>query len=126
MRSEEDSLADFQAGVVAQELAYNNELIELYGTPYPDDMGPGKTYPQNYNGPDLLHYTYVENPDTNDFNGVIPDPTTNGTYYVDVQNLPGTWASQMLTDIGLVPSTNPNYTNNSNWSIPFNIGPNGF
>jgi hypothetical protein len=32
----------------------------------------------------------------------------------------------MLTDLGLVPSTDPNYTNNSNYSIPFNIGPNGF
>src|SRR5215471_5481575 len=98
MRSEEDSLADFQAGVVAQELAYNNQLIELYGTPYPNDMGPGKTYPQGYNGPDLLHYTYVENPDTNTYGGILDDPTANKTYYLDVQILPSNWSSNMFSD----------------------------
>jgi hypothetical protein len=101
-------------------------LIELFGTPYPDDMGPGKTYQQNYTGPDLIHYTYVENPDTNNFNGVIPDPTTLQTFYVDVQNVPGNWLSDMLTDLALVPSTDPRYTNDSTLSIPFNIGSNGF
>src|SRR5262249_12608247 len=90
MRSEEDSLADLQAGVIAQELAYNNQLIELYGTPYPDDIGPGKTYKDpGYNGPDLYHYTYVEVPDTNFFNGSLSDPTITNIFYVDVQQFPG-------------------------------------
>ena len=60
MRSEQDSLADFQAGVARQELSYSNALIELYGTPYTDDIGPGGTYKQGYAGPDLLHYGYVD------------------------------------------------------------------
>jgi hypothetical protein len=60
MRSEQDSLADFRAGVDRQELAYTNALIELYGTPYPDDVGPGETYKQDYAGPDLVHFAYVE------------------------------------------------------------------
>lgn len=63
MRSEQDSLADLQNRVVGQELAYRNKLIELYGTPYPDDLGPGKTYDQNYVGPDTIHYMYVELPE---------------------------------------------------------------
>ena len=60
MRSEEDSLDELRASVVKQETAYKNALIELYGTPYPDDIGPGKTWPQGYSGPDLVHYPYVD------------------------------------------------------------------
>lgn len=63
MRSEQDSLSDFQDGVNKQELAYTNELIELYGTPYTDDIGVGKLYPQGFAGPDLLHYSYIDTPD---------------------------------------------------------------
>lgn len=59
MRTEEDSLADLQIAVDSQELAYKHRLIELYGTPYSDDIGPGKVYKQGYDGPDLLHYQYV-------------------------------------------------------------------
>jgi hypothetical protein len=127
MRSEEDSLTDFQAGVVAQELAYNNELVELYGTPYPDDMGPGKTYPQGYNGPDLLHYTYVENPDTNTFNGILADPTTNNTYYLDAQSLPSAWATNMYDNFtNIIESTASGYMTNTSLSVPLIIGPDGF
>ncbi len=43
-----------------QEQVYTNELIELYGTPYTDDIGPGKTWNQGYAGPDLVHYMYVK------------------------------------------------------------------
>jgi len=125
MRSEEDSLANLQAATTNQELAYINQLIELYGTPYPDDMGPGKTFAQDYAGPDLIHYTYVENPDTN-FIAVIPDPTIANTFYVDVQNLPSQWSTEMLTNLGLVASTDPRWQTNKALSIPFNIGPNGF
>ena len=126
MRSEEDSLANLQAATTNQEPAYINQLIELYGTPYPDDVGPGKTYSQDYTGPDLIHYTCVENPDTNNFNAVIPDPTVTNTWYVDVQNTPTNWAATMVTDLGIVSWTDPRSTNDAPLSIPFNIGPNGF
>ena len=126
MRSEEDSLANLQAANTNQELAYINRLIELFGTPYPDDLGPGKSYPQDYTGPDLLHFAYVENPDTNNFNGLLPDVTTNQILNVDIQALPGSWAKEMLTDLGIVPSTDPRWTTNSSLSFPYNVGPNGF
>ncbi|MFA6545361.1 MAG: hypothetical protein WCS99_13165, partial [Limisphaerales bacterium] len=61
LRSEQDTLTDYQASVDKQELAYTNSLIELFGTPYPDDVGPGKTYITGYAGPDLVHYPYVDN-----------------------------------------------------------------
>jgi hypothetical protein len=127
LRQEQNSLSDFQASVTAQELAYNDQLIELYGTPYPEDMGPGQVYPQGYNGPDLLHYTYVDNPDTNTFGGILPDPTQPQTYYLDIQQLPLDWSSDMYTNFDfIVESTAPGYTNNPNIAVPFNIGPDGF
>ncbi len=63
MRSEQDSLAEFQSAINQQERAFTNSLVEIYGTPYPDDVGPGKTYVQGYEGPDLLHYSYVDLPE---------------------------------------------------------------
>ncbi|HWQ91779.1 MAG TPA: hypothetical protein VN673_08910 [Clostridia bacterium] len=60
MRSEQDDLAAFQAKVAQQEMAYDHALIALYGTPYPDDVGAGRTYKQGYTGPDLIHYPYVD------------------------------------------------------------------
>ncbi|MFC7336713.1 hypothetical protein ACFQY0_05960 [Haloferula chungangensis] len=60
LRSQEDSLSEQRAAIAEQEQAYTNQLIEIYGTPYPDDIGPGRTYPQGYAGPDLVHPMYVE------------------------------------------------------------------
>ncbi len=91
MRSEGDSLADVQAQNSQQELAFTNALIELYGTPYPDDLGPGKTYIQDYAGPDLFHYMYVETPELT-FPGIL-EPASTKTYRLDVQNFPAGWVS---------------------------------
>ena len=44
----------------AQELAYQNQLISIYGTPFAGDIGPGGTYPQGYEGPDLYNYNYMD------------------------------------------------------------------
>jgi hypothetical protein len=60
LRRQEDTLDERRFVIESQEQAYTNQLIELYGTPYTDDIGPGKTYPQDYAGPDLLHSSYVE------------------------------------------------------------------
>ncbi|MEY4199093.1 MAG: hypothetical protein RLZZ265_833, partial [Verrucomicrobiota bacterium] len=86
MRSEEDSLADLRATLAEQELAFTNALIEIYGTPYPDDVGPGKTYKQGYEGPDLFHYAYVETPELT-FGGIL-NPTESVTFRLDVQDFP--------------------------------------
>ncbi len=91
MRSEGDSLADVQAQNSQQELTFTNALIELYGTPYPDDLGPGKTYVQGYAGPDLFHYMYVETPELT-FPGLL-DPASTRKYRLDVQNFPAGWIS---------------------------------
>lgn len=59
---QQDSIGDFQVAVEAEERSFTNELIEIYGYPYPDDCGPGKTYPSEYcqSGPDLFHWMYVD------------------------------------------------------------------
>ncbi len=63
LRSQEDSLAEQREAILAQERAFEAQLRDLYGTPYPDDIGPGKTYAQGYEGPDLYHYKYVDLPE---------------------------------------------------------------
>lgn len=70
LRQQEDSLAAASLAIAQQEQAYTNQLIELYGTAYSDDIGPGKTYVQDYSGPDLLHYMYVDIP-----NGLVSGAT---------------------------------------------------
>ena len=89
MRSEEDSLTDLRFSVAAEELAFETTLIEIYGTPYPDDIGPGRTYPTGYAGPDLIHYTYVETPELS-FTGIL-EPETKKKYSIDIQNFPATF-----------------------------------
>jgi len=128
LRSEQDSLTDFQAGVNAQELAYNNQLIELYGTPYSEDMGPGGAYPQGYTGPDLLHFTYVEIPNTNLFGGSLADPTAWFTNYLDAQQLPSDWYTKMYNNFDFtMQATNSAYTSLTNGvAVAVVLGPDGF
>ncbi len=128
LRQQQNSLSDLQDAVTAQELAYNDQLIELYGTPYPDDIGPGGAYPDGYTGPDLIHYMYVDGVGTNTYGGILPDPTTNQTFAVDIQNFPANWYSSVYDNFDFITLyTNPNYTNPAfAKEITFNIGPDGF
>jgi hypothetical protein len=102
MRSEQDSLAGFQTGLAQQELSFTNALIELYGTPYPDDIGPGKLYKQGYSGPDLIHYSYVDLPEYD-----IPEMwsyTSGHSWSFTIQDVPFNWATEhQFTDINLPP-----------------------
>ena len=42
------------------EAEYNAQLIDIYGMPYENDIGPAGTYPQGYEGPDLYHFMYMD------------------------------------------------------------------
>ncbi len=97
MRSEENTLAEFRNTVARQEHAYNMALIDLYGTPYPDDIGPGKTYRQGYAGPDFLHYAYVDLPEID-----FPDlwGYSNSTEFsFELKNLPENWEERNYTSL---------------------------
>ncbi|MHB8762803.1 MAG: RCC1 domain-containing protein [Deferrisomatales bacterium] len=61
-RGNEDALAEFKWNILVQERDYTNRLIELFGYPYSGDIGAGKTYPAGYDGPDLLHFMYLDTP----------------------------------------------------------------
>lgn len=92
MRSEQDSLVELQNSILQQETAYTNALIELYGTPYPEDVGPGKTYKQGYQGPDLLHYSYVDLPEYD-----IPEMwsySNTTSWEFEIKDVPFNWANQ--------------------------------
>ena len=43
-----------------QERAYDDALVAIYGTPFSGDIGPGGTYPQGYDGPDLYNYNWID------------------------------------------------------------------
>lgn len=60
IRRQQDTLEDFQRNVNDREADFNNRLIEVFGYPYPEDIGPTGTYSEGYNGPDLYHYMYVD------------------------------------------------------------------
>jgi Concanavalin A-like lectin/glucanases superfamily/Cadherin-like domain/Bacterial Ig domain len=63
LRRNQDAVEQLTANVTDQERDYKNRLIEIYGYPYAGDIGPGKTYPSGYDGPDIYHYMYVPVPD---------------------------------------------------------------
>ncbi len=59
IREISDEARDMDFDLRQQEREYTSRLIELFGYPYAGDIGAGKTYPSGYDGPDLLHYMYV-------------------------------------------------------------------
>lgn len=67
LRTQSDDVADFQQAVRDQEFDYNCRLIELFGRPYPEDCGPGKLFTADYNGPDYIHFMYVDVPQMADY-----------------------------------------------------------
>lgn len=77
LRRQADSVSDFQKNVDEREADFNSRLIEAFGYPYTDDIGPTGTYPSGYDGPDLYHYDYV---DVADLVGVLPPLTQVRTF----------------------------------------------
>ena len=134
LRSEGDSLADFKSSIAKEELAFVNTLIELYGTPYPDDIGPGKTYKTGYTGPDLIHYMYVETPES-DFNGLLP-VKEELKFRIDTQTFTPTWLdANGISDFAFIKKARPNGTDgppthegetNTNLFVEFNLSSHGF
>lgn len=72
LRTQENQVDDYNTAIVTQERAYRNELIEIFGRPYEGSVGPGKTYAQDYYGPDTAEWFIVDRP--NDL-----DDTTSGS-----------------------------------------------
>jgi uncharacterized delta-60 repeat protein len=61
LRKQQDSVADFQRNVNDRLNDFTNQLIEIFGYPYDEDIGGAGAYAVGYAGPDLYHYNYVDN-----------------------------------------------------------------
>lgn len=64
LRNQENQIDNFNVAIVDEEFAYTYKLIDLYGSPYPGDIGPAKTYAQGYDGPDLQNWFVIDRPTT--------------------------------------------------------------
>ena len=60
LRRQSDTVQNFQQTIDDREVDFNSRLIESFGYPYADDIGPGETYPTGYNGPDIYHFAYMD------------------------------------------------------------------
>jgi len=62
LRALENQSEDFSTAVFDEERSFTSQLKAIYGTPYPKEIGPGKTYPQGYEGPDIERYYWIDKP----------------------------------------------------------------
>ena len=61
LRRQATSFNNYVTDTVAQnERNARNRLLQIFGTPYTDDVGPGKTYADGYGGPDIYHFSYID------------------------------------------------------------------
>lgn len=78
LRRQNVSLETFRYQVAQREEEFNRELIDLYGTPYADDIGATGTFATGYNGPDLYHFNYI---DRDIFSAADAGAVTNVSFY---------------------------------------------
>jgi hypothetical protein len=82
LRQQFDATYDLSEALSANETDYHNRLIEIFGYPYSDDIGPTGTYPQGYDGPDLINWQIV------DIENLVANvPTNTQTLEVEVYDL---------------------------------------
>jgi hypothetical protein len=62
LRNQENQISDSNTAIVDQEDAFTGQLIDIFGTPYGGDVGVGKTYSQDYEGPDIQNWFVVDRP----------------------------------------------------------------
>jgi len=63
LRFNQDSVDKLASGNGDAETDFKNRLIEIFGYPYSNRIGPGQTYPAGYDGPDVYHFLEVDAPD---------------------------------------------------------------
>jgi len=116
LRKNQDTLEKYAQNVDDRERDYVNRLIELFGYPYADDIGAGRTYPDGFDGPDLYHYQYV---DRTNLTGDPIDPSKTVTAYYN--RLPATGFYVFFGEMD-----NPfDETDDSTIEVEFNVSLNG-
>ncbi|HEU0009818.1 MAG TPA: hypothetical protein VFT34_08390, partial [Verrucomicrobiae bacterium] len=101
----------FRIDVFQEDLAYRNQLIEIFGSPYEGTIGSGRAYPAGYQGPDTMLFAYVDVRQIND--STVPRQTAvYSSNYL-----------QTLTSSGLLRIDNPlrqSYAESFQGSTPTN------
>ncbi|MEI7957140.1 MAG: hypothetical protein WCJ66_18410, partial [Verrucomicrobiota bacterium] len=62
LRNQQNQISDSTTAYVDQEFAFTRQLIDIFGKPYGGDIGVGKTFSQDYAGPDLYNFYVVDRP----------------------------------------------------------------
>jgi hypothetical protein len=62
LRNQENQISDQQTAIEDEEYATLQELLDIYGSPYAGDIGPGKIYPQGYESPDYERWNIIDRP----------------------------------------------------------------
>ncbi|MEE9293884.1 MAG: hypothetical protein V3W34_02820, partial [Phycisphaerae bacterium] len=64
LRSLQDDVLEFQFLVSEREMDFTNRLIEVFGRPYPETIGPGRTYSTDEcpegQCPDIIYFNYID------------------------------------------------------------------
>jgi len=107
LRNQENQISDSTAAYVDQEEAFVSQLIDLFGTPYSGDIGVGKTYAQDYAGPDLYNFYVVDRPSD------LVDTSKAVTLNIKVPTGIAEFTNDSIKDItldGITPSNSVNKT----------------
>jgi hypothetical protein len=103
---------EFRNDVYQQNLAYRNELIEVFGRPYPGTVGSGKFYPDSYLGPDITFYMYVGANSTS--YDKFPKPATSAVLFDENGKLVGGTLQTVLANSDLLSGTESYRVNANN------------
>ena len=112
LRENQDSLDKLKSTLDEQELGYKNGLIEIFGHPYKEDVGAGKTYRDGYDGPDLINYQYV---DQTELTGNLP-----GSYKIFTAKISNAASLEAIAGVQLsdgLQSVSYNISDNGNWFV---------
>ena len=91
---------EFRNDVYQQDISYRNQLIEIFGRPYPGTVGSGKFYPDSYLGPDLTFYMYVGANST--AYDKYPKPSTSAVQFDSSGKLVGGTLKNILDNAALL------------------------
>jgi probable HAF family extracellular repeat protein len=106
LRKQQNSVSDYSVAVSDQERAFKNDLIGIFGYPHAGNLGAGKAYPADYDGPDLTFWKYVDTLDVTPANNPRESEFTDlSTTFTKLTTDWGTVFSDRTTDL-LNPATN--------------------
>lgn len=130
LRDQQDQVTEFRVNVDNRLFDLTNRLIEIYGYPYEGDIGPGRTYPVGYDGPDVYHFDYF---DPSEIIGIDPGPIQQLTVNLPDFTLPEFASVHRTGQSDLSPQEveNPVITLDGTPTsferpVTFHLSPNGF